>query len=160
PKLRTLSVEWHEKVQPLTGVGIRHCEQRGIGDVQIRLIERDLSEILRMLLLEPGAFDFSPARALHALMLPDQGVNHVGALKGRTMNDDAISMSGQGSADRGEGDSRRRGELKSGRDEKPTSSLLEVVPAIENLARPSGKVGLDPPIILNAPQTFVADTAR
>jgi hypothetical protein len=38
PKLRALGVEWHEEMQPLTGVGIRDREQRGVGDVEVRLI--------------------------------------------------------------------------------------------------------------------------
>jgi len=33
PKLRAFSVERHEEMQPFTGIGVRHREQRGIGDV-------------------------------------------------------------------------------------------------------------------------------
>src|SRR5262249_49129291 len=70
PKLRTLSIERHKEVQPLAGVSVRDREQRGIGDIEIGLIERDLSEISRVLLLEPVALDFSPARSLDALVFP------------------------------------------------------------------------------------------
>jgi len=39
PHLRALGVEWHEEVQLLASVRVRHREQCGIGDVEVGLIE-------------------------------------------------------------------------------------------------------------------------
>src|SRR5262249_17374612 len=60
PKLCALSVERHEKVQPLTRVGVGDGEQRGIGDVEIGLIKCDLRSVLRKSFLESVAFNRAP----------------------------------------------------------------------------------------------------
>ena len=43
--LREHRIERHQEVQPLAGVGIQHREERGVGAVEIGLIERDLRGI-------------------------------------------------------------------------------------------------------------------
>ena len=61
PRLCTLGVERHEEVQTLAGVGVQCGEQRGIGDVEIGLIERDLCGVLRKSFLKSVALDRAPA---------------------------------------------------------------------------------------------------
>jgi hypothetical protein len=51
-------------MQPFARVGIRHREQRGIGDVQVVLVNRDLHEVIGMFLFESVALDLTPARGL------------------------------------------------------------------------------------------------
>jgi len=57
PELRALGLERHEEVQLLASVSVGAAEQRGIGDVQIRLVERDLGSVLGKRLFEPVALD-------------------------------------------------------------------------------------------------------
>ena len=66
PLLRTLGVERHEKMQTLAGIGVHGGEQRGIGDVEIRLIERDLCGVLRKCFLESVALDRAPVLRVEA----------------------------------------------------------------------------------------------
>src|SRR5262249_5823130 len=99
PELRTFGIERHEEVQPFTSVGIRHREQRGIGDIEIGLIERDLSEVFRIFLLQPIALELAPAGALYALVFPQKRVNHIGPRKVWAVDDDAIGVSAQGPTD-------------------------------------------------------------
>src|SRR5690348_17304643 len=54
----------------------------------------------------------------------------------------------------------RRRELKSGCDQESARALLEVVSAVEDLARTGWKLSTNPPIILNAARALVADDAR
>src|SRR6516165_6168019 len=52
PELRPLSVERHDEMQLLTGVGVDRGKQGGISDVEISLIERDLRGVLRECLFQ------------------------------------------------------------------------------------------------------------
>src|SRR5215831_2705956 len=76
------------------------------------------------------------------------------------MNDDTVSVSAQSSVDSAKSKRLRRRELKAGRDEDPAGALLEVVPAVENLAGSGGEFGFAPPFILDSAHALVADTAR
>src|SRR5262249_44707099 len=60
PHLRPLGIKRDKEMQPLAGVGVGRGEQRGIGDVEIRLIERHLRGVLREGLLESIALDGAP----------------------------------------------------------------------------------------------------
>ena len=70
PQLRPLGIEWDKEVQTLAGIGVGCGEQRGIGDVQIRLIERHLCCVLREDLLESVALDRAPVLGVDSLVLP------------------------------------------------------------------------------------------
>src|SRR5262249_60214694 len=70
PELRALGVEWHEEVQPLTGIGVCHREQRGVGNVEIGLIERNLYSVVRECLFQPVTFNCAPVLGVDCLWLP------------------------------------------------------------------------------------------
>ena len=57
PRLCALGVERHEEVQTLAGIGVQCGEERGIGDVEIGLVERDLCGVLRKSFLESVALE-------------------------------------------------------------------------------------------------------
>ena len=57
-------------MQSLAGIGVGRGEQRGIGDVEIRLIERHLCGVLREDLLESVALDRAPVLGVDGLVLP------------------------------------------------------------------------------------------
>ena len=54
-------------------------KQHGVGDVEIRLIERDLCEVVRISPLEPVPLHVAPASRVEGLVLPDRGIDQVGA---------------------------------------------------------------------------------
>src|SRR5262249_13098121 len=76
------------------------------------------------------------------------------------MDDDTVSVSAQSPADSAKSECLRRSKLKTCCDKEPAGALLEVVPAIENLAGSGGEFGLAPPVILDSAQAFVANTTR
>jgi hypothetical protein len=138
-------------------VGVRDREQRGIGDVQIRLIERDLHEIVRVSLLEPVTLDLAVARGLQTFVLPNQRIDHVGAKQVGTVDDDAISVPAHCASDGGELTRRGRRELKAGRDKVPAHTRLGVVPALKSLTISGRDFRSAPPLILDATQAFVPE---
>src|SRR5215831_4038349 len=76
------------------------------------------------------------------------------------MDDDAVSVSAQSPADSAKSECLRRSKLKTCCDKEPAGALLEVVPAVENLAGSGGEFGFAPPFILDSAHALVADTAR
>ena len=86
-------IERHQEVQALAGVGVDDGEQRGIGDVEIGLIERDLRGVD---LVKPGqsvAFDGAPALGLQGLVFPDRRIDQVGQL--RSSDQDAVRVAAE-----------------------------------------------------------------
>ena len=90
-------------------------------------------------------------------MLPHEWINHIGAKQVGAMNDDAITVPAQRAIDCGELARLRRREPETSRDKMLACASLEIVSAIENLARPGRELGFYPPIELYAAQTFVPD---
>jgi hypothetical protein len=79
PQLRALGIERHEEVQPLTRVGVGDGEQRRVGDVEIGLIKRDLCSVMRKGLRQSVALNRFPVLGVDCFMLPDRGINQIGA---------------------------------------------------------------------------------
>src|SRR5262245_14165851 len=112
-------------MQPLACVCIRDAEECGIGDLEIRLVERDLREVVWISLLESVALDLLPTLGVERLMLPDEGVNQVGAWQVGTVNDDAVGVTAQGPTRGSEGERLGWRELESSSDKVPACALLE-----------------------------------
>ena len=74
PKLRTLGVERHQKMQTFARICVQRGEQCRIGDVEIRLVEGDLRCVLGKR-FEPVTFECAPVFRINRLVLPDQRVN-------------------------------------------------------------------------------------
>ena len=71
-----------KKMQTLAGIGVDDGEQRGIGEVEIRLVERDLCGVLRKCFLEPVALDRAPVFGVERLVLPQERIVEIGAASG------------------------------------------------------------------------------
>src|SRR5262249_36555697 len=157
PLLCAFGIERNEEVQPLAGVCVGDGKQRGIGDVQVRLIERDLDQVIEVFPSEAVAFDLTIARGLQAFVFPYEWINHIGAGQVRTMNDDAITVAAQRTFDCGELTRLRRPEPETRCNKMPACTLFEIMAAIENLACPGRELGFYPPIKLNAAQAIMPD---
>ena len=118
------------------GICVRNGEQCGIGDIQVRLVKRDLCEVVGVFLFEPVTLDFTVARGLQTFVFPDQWIDHISAQQIGAVNDDAVTVSAEHAFDRGEGPRLARCKLEAGGDKVLAHPLFEIVPAIEDLARP------------------------
>ena len=70
PQLRALGIERDEEMQPLAGIGVGRGKERGIGNVEIRLIQRYLRGVLREYPFESVALGRLPVFAVDGLVLP------------------------------------------------------------------------------------------
>src|SRR5262245_34035235 len=95
PELRPLSVERYGEVQLLTGVGVDRGEQRGVGDVEISLIERDLRRVLREGLLESVALERAPVLGIDCFAFPHERIDQISARQVGAVNDNSVSVPAQ-----------------------------------------------------------------
>src|SRR5262245_29906980 len=110
-----------------------------------------------MVLFEAVALHVAPAFGVESLVFPDRGIDQIGTRQIKTVNDNAISMPTQRAVSSSE--SKRLGWRKpeSSSDQMLARALLEIVPAVKDLARPGREHRFAPPIELNTPQALVSD---
>src|SRR5262249_14872027 len=111
-------------------------------------------------LFEAVAFDRAPVLGVDRLVLPDQRINQIGAGQIGAMNDNFVGVAAERTIHGSEGARFGRRKLEANRYEMPARAFLEVVPAVEDLARPGREHGLAPPIKLDAAEAIVSDDRR
>src|SRR5262249_44410694 len=127
---------------------------------EIGLVKADLRRIVRKSFLQAVALDGAPVLGVGAFMLPDQRIDDVRARQAWTVVNDPVGMAAQRTVDSAEGTRLVRCELEAGRHKKPAHTRLEIVSAIEYLARSGRELGLTPPRILHLTRTVVPDQTR
>ena len=161
PRLCALGVERHEEMQTLAGVGVQRGEERGVGVVEVGLIERDLCGVLRKGFLESVALDRAPVLGVERLVLPQTRDSSVDAGQGRARDDDSVGVPAKQPARR-----REKPSTSGGANLNPAAISCCARSLFEDNGRGRrfravGRVHrLAPPIVLHLAQAFRADDAR
>src|SRR5262249_23539495 len=98
----------------------------------------------------------TPVLGVDRLVFPDQRVNQISAQQIGAVNDDPVSVAAERAIHRGEGERLRWRKFETSGHKMAARTFLEVVPAVEDLARPGREHGTTPPIVLTATRTLMS----
>jgi hypothetical protein len=124
PSLRLRGVERYGYVQPRHRVRVHGGEDRRVlGDVEIRHVDQNLREILRVTFCDPVALEPAPAFVAERLVFPQTRILDTG--QSRAVEQNAIGVTTKETTGRAKGEPRARCEFEAGANEVLTTQLFE-----------------------------------